>query len=101
MRFAHEKTAPGRWNRVPSVCWPRLGAGSQRKNQAASARSADSSVLTISIVIVIGPTPPGTGVMSEATSGNVNFPASRASAVQIGGCGTIVDAAFADHVAQV
>ena len=42
--------------------------------------------------------PPG---MSEATSGNVNFPASRASAVQIGGCGPIVDAALADQVAQV
>jgi hypothetical protein len=31
-------------------------------------RSADSSVFISSIVIVIGPTPPGTGVMCEATS---------------------------------
>lgn len=37
----------------------------QRQCQAAAAaaRSADSIVLISSIVIVIGPTPPGTGVM--------------------------------------
>lgn len=34
-----------------------------RGQAAAAARSADSSVLISSIVIVIGPTPPGTGVM--------------------------------------
>lgn len=48
----------------------RRPAGSRRAHApagmgqaAAAARSADSSVLISSIVIVIGPTPPGTGVM--------------------------------------
>ncbi len=42
------------------------GAHTRRRawgQAAAAARSADSSVLISSIVIVIGPTPPGTGVM--------------------------------------
>lgn len=34
-----------------------------RQAAAAAARSADSIVLISSIVMVIGPTPPGTGVM--------------------------------------
>lgn len=55
----------------PRECgWRGVGAlnrapAGQRQCQAAeaAARSADSIVLISSIVIVIGPTPPGTGVM--------------------------------------
>lgn len=52
----------GGWRGVGAL--NRAPAG-QRQCQAAeaAARSADSIVLISSIVIVIGPTPPGTGVM--------------------------------------
>ena len=54
------KTAP---DAGPGAVIRRAKARPVQQAQAASARSADSSVLTISMVMVIGPTPPGTGVM--------------------------------------
>jgi len=53
----------GRWGRTQRAALDYAVAG---LNPAA--RLADSTVLYRSIVIVIGPTPPGTGVMSEAFS---------------------------------
>lgn len=41
----------------------RAPAGQRQRQAAAAARSVDSIVLISSIVMVIGPTPPGTGVM--------------------------------------
>ncbi len=63
MRGAHAMREGAR--RAASGIRARPPSGGRRAwgQAAAAARSADSSVLISSIVIVIGPTPPGTGVM--------------------------------------